>query len=49
MAYRPVNPGWGAGSSTYIAPKPKPKPTKSFDPSGALGGYSPKQIAAMTP
>lgn len=49
MAYRPVNPGWGAGSSTYIAPKPKPKPTKSFDPYGAAGGFTPQQLAGMTP
>lgn len=52
MAYLP---GHAPTSLGYTPPpkkkKPKPptKPTGSFDPSNSLGGYTPKEIASMTP
>lgn len=42
-------PGHAPTSLGIKKKKPTQKPQGSFDPSGSLGGFSPKQLAAMSP
>lgn len=51
MAYIPTNAGWGAAATRKKKTPPPtaaaPKPTKSYDPYGALAGASPQQLAQI--